>query len=390
MDPDNFTPFYDVQLSKALSRLGWEMVWVTSTPQFGQMPQTELTQVERLFFKLLKRPLLRRYMRYRYFQKARRLVKALGYLWGLCILHGKVRRELPGIIHVQWALFPWADRLFWKKWRRQGWGVVYTCHDPLPLKGSLPRHFSVGIQRLCLTADAVIVHGQWSRQTLMSTGISSQKIHVIEPGACTEPYDIKRHMVRPILGMNPTDPIILFFGFIKPYKGLSVLLDSLPWVRAELKKFQLLVVGESMVPVSVYQRRLRRNGLAKLVKWSIGYVSEEESRWYFAASDVVVLPYTEASTSSVLLQAYSAGRPVVASAVGDIPAMVEDQETGVLVPPKDPPALANAIIKVIKDEETARKMGANGRDLLRSRFNWHRAARQTGTLYRKVYEQRFR
>lgn len=389
LDPDNFTPLYDAQLSSELSQLGWQVVWVTSTPQFGQMPQPQSVRVENTFFRILKRPFWRILLRRRFLLTVRRLAKAAGYFWGLYLLYRSLCRQVPGILHVQWALFPWVDGLLWQMLRRQGWVVVYTCHDPVPLTGSLPKWFSKVTRRLCLAADGVIVHGQWAHRTLEKMGIPAARIHVIEPGAFTKSLTLEQHTARRILGLDPEVPIILFFGFIKPYKGLEILLDSLPRVRAELKKFQLLVAGEFMESVSNYRKWLAKEGLSDFVQWFEGYMPEEKSRCYFAAANTVVLPYLEASSSAVLLQAYSASRPVVASAVGDIPSMVEDQKTGLLVPPKDPVALAKAIVSILKDEETAVHMGSNGRDLLESRFNWAKAASRTEILYLQLYKERF-
>ncbi len=389
LDPDNFTPLYDIQLSKALTELGWQVVWMTSTPQFDQIRHTHPVKVEKFFFRMLKRRFWRVLLRHRHLRTVRWLAKAVGYLWGLCLLHIRLCRQVPGIIHVQWALFPWVDCLLWKTWRRRGWVVVFTCHDPLPLSGSLPKYFEGVTRRLCLAPDGVIVHGEWARQTLKTWGIPTGGIHVIEPGASMRSQPMRRDQARHLLKLDPRDPVMLFFGFIKPYKGLAILLDALPRIQAELERFQLLVAGEPMESVSEYQNRLTREGLAGHVQWAHGYLSEKESRWHFAAANVVVLPYLEASSSAVLLQAYSAGRPVVASAVGDIPHMIEDGATGLLVPPKDPAALATAIVRILKDREMAEEMGTNAMGLLKSRFNWSRAAERTGALYSEMFRMRF-
>jgi glycosyltransferase involved in cell wall biosynthesis len=125
-----------------------------------------------------------------------------------------------------------------------------------------------------------------------------------------------------------------------------------------------------------------------MVRWSGGYVPDRLSSTYFAAANIVVLPYHEASSSGVLLNAYSAGRPVVASAVGDIPGMMEDGQSGMLVPPRDPAALAKAIVKMLLDPRRAELMGARGQQLTESRFNWAMIAKRTGELYSRVTAER--
>ena len=118
-----------------------------------------------------------------------------------------------------------------------------------------------------------------------------------------------------------------------------------------------------------------------------GLCSRKDHAFYFAAADVVVLPYTMASSSGVLLSAYAYKRPVVASAVGGIPELVEDGLSGFLVPPADPRALAEAVCRLLRDPSLAANMGKRGQSMLTKRFDWLRIAGCASVLYQSLWER---
>jgi glycosyltransferase involved in cell wall biosynthesis len=384
VDPDNFTPLYDFNLAKALGEEGWEVEWVTSAHQFESMPDTRSVAAREAFFRNLKGMPLKHLHRIQSIPNLRRIFKAFCYPLDLIALDFHLRGQKPGILHVQWALLPYLDSALWERWRRRGWVVVFTCHDPIPLSGSLPMIFLRSNYRLCTASDTVIVHGRWARRFLEASGVPGNQIHIVEPGPPSSGTSVERAQARLVLGLSPTAHILLFFGYIKPYKGLRTLLESLPMIRSAVGDFQLLIAGEIMEPLRRYEHFIRRHGLTKIVRWSGGYVPDSLSSVYFAAADAVILPYHEASSSGVLLNAYRAGRPVVASAVGDIPNMVEDGQSGLLVPPRDPAALARAVISILRDPTRGRSMGAAGQQMVESRFNWATIAKRTGELYSRL------
>jgi glycosyltransferase involved in cell wall biosynthesis len=112
-------------------------------------------------------------------------------------------------------------------------------------------------------------------------------------------------------------------------------------------------------------------------------VPQKKVGTYFAAADVVVLPYLTSSSSAVIPQAYAAGRPVVASQVGALMEMVPDGESGVLVPPGDEQALARTLIELLTDPAKANRLGIAARQLAAT-YCWDRASTETDRLYRSL------
>jgi glycosyltransferase involved in cell wall biosynthesis len=148
---------------------------------------------------------------------------------------------------------------------------------------------------------------------------------------------------------------LLFFGRALPHKGLQYLLQALPLVARQVPNSRLLI--------SVHGRDLEayRPWLSDTSRLEIrqGYLPGEQMAALYERACLVTLPYISASTSGVLLDAYSFGKPVVASRVGCLPEYVIDGTTGLLVAPQDVEGLAEAVTYLLLDERIRKKMGAN-------------------------------
>ncbi len=156
-----------------------------------------------------------------------------------------------------------------------------------------------------------------------------------------------REEARRRLGVPPDHDVLLAFGYVRPDKGLAVLLDALPAIRAARapRGVTCLIVGEFYEPRAAYDQQAAQLGLGECVRFVDRYVPDAEVGLYFAAADVVVLPYTAATQSGVVQVAYGFGRPVITTAVGGLPEVVRDGVSGLLVPPSDPAALAGAVAR---------------------------------------------
>jgi glycosyltransferase involved in cell wall biosynthesis len=138
--------------------------------------------------------------------------------------------------------------------------------------------------------------------------------------------------------------IILFFGFVREYKGLKYLLKSLPEVLSEVK-VTLLVVGEFWKDKKDYISLIGQLGIEDNIVLIDEYVPNERIGEYFSICDLVAQPYISATGSGVIQTAFGFNKPVVATTVGSLPEVIEDGETGYLVPPEAPHEIAQAIIK---------------------------------------------
>src|SRR5262249_11190298 len=138
--------------------------------------------------------------------------------------------------------------------------------------------------------------------------------------------------------------VVLFFGFVRHYKGLDTLLDAMPAILERRPSLTLVVAGEFYEPVRETRERIEKLGIKDCVRLYDRYLADEEVRRLFAAADVCTLPYRSATQSGVIQIAYAAGCPVIITRVGGLPEFVAEGKSGYTVPPEDPAALARAVL----------------------------------------------
>ena len=153
---------------------------------------------------------------------------------------------------------------------------------------------------------------------------------------------LRKAEARRQLGLKEGQVVHLFFGLIRPYKGLSVLLEAMALLP---KEHMLVVAGECYESWKPYAQTIRQHGLEKSVMLHTSFVDDKDVPVYFSAADDVVLPYTQASQSGVTAVALHHERRVIASEVGDLPTTIVPELTGRLVPARDAEALAEAMVK---------------------------------------------
>jgi glycosyltransferase involved in cell wall biosynthesis len=142
--------------------------------------------------------------------------------------------------------------------------------------------------------------------------------------------------------------VILFFGYIRAYKGLMILIEALNEFRkwqSDFEKLKLLIVGEPYEDMSKYNNRIDELRLGSKIQIISDYVPNDLVALYFSAADVVVLPYISATQSGIVQIAYNFNKPVIVTDVGGLGEVVINGITGYVVPPNNPVALADAIRK---------------------------------------------
>jgi D-inositol-3-phosphate glycosyltransferase len=382
VDPGNFTPLYDANLCHCLATRGHTVKLATSEFLFEPVPPLQGYQVENAFFRHVARmrPLKGRRL-------ARQALKAAVYPIEIARWSSNASRPLPDVVHVQWSMMPLLDARIYARLRRAGARVVYTAHDVQPLPGST--WSGAGFSALYRLADAVIVHADEGRRRLVDGhGVVASRVHVVPmggPGAYT-PQLLPRDEARTRLGLQPDAPYVLFFGLIKKYKGLDVLLEALSLALRERPDLRLLVAGEPMGSWRPYGLQIARLGLGRSVDLHLGFVPSERTPLYFGAADVVVLPYREIFQSGIVLAAYTHERPVVATRVGGLPEVVREGVTGYLTPPDDPGALGATLLRAISDPNGLAGMGAAAAALVRERHSWE----QIAARHEEIYEETMR
>ena len=228
--------------------------------------------------------------------------------------------------------------------------VLFVCHNVLPHEGNAIDR--VLARSVLSQGDAILVQSQQGlalARELVPNRLSAWVPHpsYAELGVREndEANQLSQAAAQVELGLNlpPGQPVLLHFGFIRPYKGLAVLLDAMPLIQTEMP-VHLLVAGEVWGSKAEYDAQIARLHIDEQVTFVDRYVPDEELASYFRAADVAVLPYLSATQSGVVQLAFGFGLPVIASNVGGLPDVIRQGETGLLVPPGDPSALAQAVL----------------------------------------------
>ena len=280
----------------------------------------------------------------------------------------------PYLVVLPWTVTYWAPFFLVFLGRLRGLPkrprVVFLCHNIVEHEESIWR--SAITRRVLSLADGFITHSREDAEHLRRLlGLPD------EERIRTSPHPEYAHLnVRPVDGAEArerlgirAERVLLFFGFVRRYKGLEVLLESLPLILRELP-VHLVVAGEIWRDSTGCLETLRKPGISEHVTLVPRYVPNEEVADYFAACDLVVVPYLSATQSGIIQLAFGFDKPVVASRVGGIPEAVRDGETGLLVPPEDPAALARAVVDFFREGRAEAMTAAirQGREV----FSWDR------------------
>jgi len=242
--------------------------------------------------------------------------------------------------------------------------IAFLCHNVHSHDGGM---FDRLCTRLTLRrGDAFLVHTIEDERRLARLFPGKPTVRADHPT-----YDmfrirnLSRNDARAELGISGN--VMLFFGFIRPYKGLRYLLEAMPLI---LKKVDvtLLVAGEFWNNEEELRSLVERLGIADHVRFDARYVPNEAVEAYFAASDLVVLPYIEATGSGIVQTAYAMGLPVLATRVGGLPDVVEHGRTGYLVEKRNPQAICDAAVDFFSNNR-AEQMAEHVRKMP-ERFSW--------------------
>ncbi len=219
--------------------------------------------------------------------------------------------------------------------------IIFICHNIIPHEkfpfGNVLTKFAFSF------VDYFIVQSDVVEKDLLKIKPKAKYKKIFHPTYEIFGEAIDKNEARKILSLKPDERVLLFFGYIRPYKGLDLLLRSMKYV---LSKFpvKLLIIGEFYEDPKKYYKIIEEEGISDFVIFKSEYVPNEEVKIYFSASDLVVLPYISATQSGIVQLAYNFNKPVIVTNVGGLPEVVADGKTGFVVE-KSPEKLAEAIIK---------------------------------------------
>jgi len=281
----------------------------------------------------------------------------------------KIIKSGPNILVIPWWVSFWAPQ-FWvisflvKIFSNTK--IVFLCHNVV-------EHESNSVDKILTrivlrNGDGFIVHSEEDKNNLLAMFPRAKVLKAFHP--TYEVFDLgnsNANHVRKRLGIDGN--MVLFFGFIRPYKGLKYLILALPKVLSQVK-VTVLIVGEFWKDKDEYLHMIKGLGLENNIVIVDQYVPNEEVQDFFSAADLVVQPYVSATGSGIVQTAFAFNKPVVATEVGSLPEIIEDGKTGYLVPAEETKELARAIVTFFverKSEEFSKNI-----EKVKYRFSWDR------------------
>jgi len=154
--------------------------------------------------------------------------------------------------------------------------------------------------------------------------------------------------LRNELGFSETDKVLLFFGYVRKYKGLDLLIEAFPAIKSSIPNAKLLIVGEFYDSPNFYAEKIRKLGIEDDTVIINQFVPNEDVAKYYKVSDLVILPYRSATQSGILNVAYGFLKPVVVTNVGGLSEFVEDKRTGIIINPDSPKEIADGVTEYFK------------------------------------------
>jgi glycosyltransferase involved in cell wall biosynthesis len=310
-------------------------------------------------------------------------VKALAKLYRL------IRQERPQIVHTHTAKAGSLGRL---AARLAGVPiVVHTYHGHVlhgyysPLKTWLLRRMEQALARL---TDCIVAVSEQVKRDLVTYGVAPpEKITIIPLGFELEPFlscETHRGELHREFGLSDDTRLVGIVGRIFPIKNHRLFLNAAAQVAAREPAARFVIVGDGVLRPEM-ERHARALAIADRVIFT-GW--RRDLPRIYADLDVLVVSSDNEGTPVSAIEAMASGCPVVATHVGGLPDLIAEGETGHLVPPRDPEALADAILRLLQNPDAAARMGQTARAVAKERFTLRRLLADTENLYQQLLAQK--
>ncbi len=371
VDSGRYAPPYTVGLCASLRRLGAE-VTLYSRPIRAAEPRDSLGSDEVPLF-------------YRFSEWIRRrgapvpvaqVLRVVEHGIGLVSLWRRLRRDPPDVLHFQWLVVPVLDWVFLRVWRASP--TVVTVHDTNTLHGVSrfsPR--ALGMGSALNAADHLVVHTKYSIEQLRDQGVN-RPTEVLPLGVQLEPP------CEQVRGEGDSICRVLMFGRLAEYKGVDVLIRAAGEVARNLGGcLEVTIAGIPQVDMGSLTDLAAEVGAGDVLRWELGFISDERVRELFCQSDVLALPYRDVDGSGVMANALGYGLPAVASDLPGFREVVDHGVNGLLFGVDDHLELARILRRLVGDRGLIESL-ARGQRVRAEGMSWPVVAEETMKYYRSL------
>jgi glycosyltransferase involved in cell wall biosynthesis len=311
--------------------------------------------------------------RERFPRRVTNILKGLEHVFDMARFSRHAKREKFAAVHFQWMAVPAVDRYAIKSLKRSGVPVVMTVHDTVPFNAApSSKGQNVGWKSTLDLFDAIIVHTAMSKTTLERAGLRVP-VHVIQHGLL--------QFGPPIEGPASQRLRLLFFGAIKPYKGLDILLRAFKEANGS-GNLELRIAGNCQDGPGEIEALIGELGLADSVRFECRFFGDEEVPTIFSEADVVVFPYRRIDGSGALLTALAYGKPVIATDVGMFGELITDPSA--VVAPGSVESLTQKLRSLSRNPAELKRLQAIATETAQRIPNWTAIGRETLKLYQSL------
>lgn len=299
----------------------------------------------------------------------------LSWLWAGLTVKGD-------IVHAQWWAHPLAPIFFvaLSIAKLGGKRIVVTVHNVQPHEKNRTNEFLNSV--IFRLADSFIVHSGENKKSLSRIyNINLNQISIIPHGILTPVAvrGITKDAARSFLNIPMDKKVLLFFGIIRDYKGLDILLKAMAQIIIEKENVILLIAGKPWEDWSKYQKIIDENKLERYIIKKLDFIPPSEVEYYFSASDLVILPYKYFDAQSgVGALALPFKRAMIVTDTGGLPDFVKDKKA--ILKPNDPQGLVKVIIKALKDDDLLGKLSVDSQEISK-KYSWDRIVEETMKIY---------
>lgn len=318
-----------------------------------------------------------------YWGRSGKLEKLADQIKALVKLATEIWRHRKGVVHVQFfrslgfelplyiILRPFVQRL------------VLTAHNALPHER---KWWHKPVYKLWYrTIDRIHVLSDYNRSLMVrEMGVNPDKIHVVPHGSYErfkEEYSpIPVTQIRKELSLDDNEKVVLFYGAIRPYKGVDRLVRA--FAKIATPNVRLIILGEcDAAGKDKLAALIRKLHISSQVIFQPRFVPNQELSNFIAVADIIVFPYIHIYQSGALLLAMTYGKPVIVSDLDGFREYVSDSESGVICKTEDPKTLAFAIDRLLQDIVLRSRLGKRARELCETDFSWSVIGRNIMRLY---------
>jgi len=376
-----FGVYYDYSMLASFSKKFKEkIIYFTSDYRYEKLRFPSGIRRKNFFFKIVN--FLGNYIHDRKVLKA---LKGIEYIIEIFVFIVYSIFIHPSTVHFIWFPFPAVDLCILYILHTFGIKIIYTAHNALP--HDTGESYKQLFKRIYIKVDLIVCLTEGEKELIMHLfGISSSKICIIPHGDYNfimKNVSFNKKLFEELRIRFNSKKIILFFGILRPYKGLHHLIEAFKLVLSKITDVKLVIAGRPFTEEyrTTLLKKIKDLDLNEFVYTDLRYIPIEDLLAYLKIAYVGVLPYIEASQSGNIITFYSVDIPVISTFAGALPEMVEDGKTGLLVSPRDVNALSDAIVYMLEHPDVRKKMVLGTGKLLREKFNWEKNIIKLEELY---------